>query len=277
MLAFDLTDKINYLQNAGHSNEELQILEYVRSLGFEAKASQRVIRPKELDVYVESKKFAIEFDGTYWHNDEFIPNDRHLEKTIACEQLGIHLMHVFEWEWMLKQDIVKSMIKTSLGLANRIYARKCAITDVDSKTERVFLEENHIHGYVPSSYKLGLSYDGELVALMTFGKPRFAKSDATEMLRYCCKQSIEVVGGMSKLLKHSINRFGFTKVLAYCDRSKFTGCSYEKLGFEHIKDTVPNYVWVRMRDFDIKTEYQTQMKDEDNIMKSNGYVKVYDC
>ena len=45
---------------------------------------------KELDVYIPSKKLAIEFDGLYWHNDDNQQNYKyHLEKTLLCEKHGV--------------------------------------------------------------------------------------------------------------------------------------------------------------------------------------------
>lgn len=264
-------------RNSSHSYEELQVLDYVKSLGFEdAHSTRQVIKPKELDIYVESKKLAIEFDGSYWHSDATgTDSSYHLDKTIACEKQGIRLIHIFEWEWMNKQDIIKSMIRTALGLSKKVYARKCSLIDVDSRTAARFLEANHIQGAIGSSMRLGLEYDGQLVALMTFGKSRFKKFDGVEMLRYCCKRDIEVVGGMSKLLKRSVEKFCIHDVLSYCNRSKFTGKSYEKLGFKHVRDTIPSYWWIS--ELDMKTRYQTQMKNENEIMRSKGYAKTYDC
>jgi hypothetical protein len=52
----------------------------------------------------------------YWHSEEYISSDYHLNKTIECEKQGIQLIHVFEDEWLYKQDIVKSRLSNILGL-----------------------------------------------------------------------------------------------------------------------------------------------------------------
>lgn len=65
---------------------------------------------KELDIYLPDIKLAIEFDGLYWHSDKFLDKNYHLRKTKECEEKEIHLIHIFEDEWINKKDIVKNKI-----------------------------------------------------------------------------------------------------------------------------------------------------------------------
>ena len=67
------------------SEEETELFDFARSVAPDAVRSDRsVIYPRELDVYIPSKRLALEFDGLYWHNDENKPNSYHLDKTNAC-------------------------------------------------------------------------------------------------------------------------------------------------------------------------------------------------
>ena len=43
--------------------------------------------------------------GNYWHSTEY-----HLNKTIACEKIGYRLIHIFEHEWINKQNIIKQKL-----------------------------------------------------------------------------------------------------------------------------------------------------------------------
>ena len=273
-----MSDRIHRTSPHSPSNEEAELFQFVRSIAPDARQTVRdIIKPQEFDVYVPSRNLAIEFDGSYWHTDEFKDSGYHLGKTEACEALGIRLIHVFEWEWTNNKKVVKSLLSTALGMSERIGARKCDVVEVDPHTAMEFLRENHIQGAIGSRHRLGLAHDGELVALMTFGKPRFSGFDGMEMLRYCCKLGTEVVGGMSRLLRHSMERFGITDVISYCNRSKFTGSSYERIGFAHTRDTTPSYWWIHNNPFDMLSRYSTQMKDEDATMRSKDYSRFYDC
>jgi hypothetical protein len=72
---------------------------------------------------------------------EFIDKNYHLNKTELCEQKGIRLIHIFEDEWLNKQDIVKSRLKNILGLTeNKVYGRKCQVKEISNKDYKLFLK-----------------------------------------------------------------------------------------------------------------------------------------
>lgn len=88
----------------------------------------------------------------------------------------------------------------------KINARDCDIISVDKKTEREFLDNNHTQGFVKgSSVAYGFMYNGEIVQIMTFGKPRYSKRYGWELLRDCTKKGYIVRGGVSKLWKFFID------------------------------------------------------------------------
>lgn len=233
----------------GHSKGEDELYAFVKSLCPDAIQGDRtVISPRELDVLVLSRNLAFEFNGLYWHSDA-IEGDRgardyHKNKTDACEKKGVWLIHVFEDEWMLKNDLVKSRIRHLLGMTERtVYARDCKIRSIEPKICSQFLEDNHIQGKVQTKVRYGLYKNNELVAVMCFGKPRYDLKHDWELLRYATLQNVSVVGGASKL-------YGFFKkynrgtVISYADRSWSKGNMYEKLGFKRIGDGGPSYWYV---------------------------------
>ena len=61
------------------------------------------------------------------------------------------------------------------------------------------------------------------------------------------------------------------------DFAKGTGNVYAKLGFKKLELTIPNYVWYNHKTKDILTRYQTQIKNEVEIMELNGYDRIFDC
>lgn len=66
---------------------------------------------RELDIYLPDRKIAIEYNGLYWHSVENGKDmDYHVTKSIECENLGIHLIHVFENEWKCNRDLISSFI-----------------------------------------------------------------------------------------------------------------------------------------------------------------------
>ena len=248
--------------------------------------SRKTISPLELDIYSEKLKLAIEYNGIYWHSELFKDKNYHLNKTNLCKEQGIQLLHIFENEWINKQEIVKSIILAKLGkFEKRIYARKCEIVNVDGKTYKEFLENNHIQGFAPASIKLGLTYEGNLISIMSFGKSRF-KKDETELIRYCSLINTQVIGGFSRLIKNS----KLNDIFTYCDLRYSNGAGYVKNGFEIIGQTAPNYWYWKGNSYKLHSRMEFQKhklskileKFDSNLtemenMHNNGWKRIFDC
>lgn len=152
-----------------------------------------------------------------------------------------------------------------------------------------FLDINHIQGWAASSINIGCYYNSELIGIMTFGKPRFNNNYQYELIRYCWKSHINVVGGAEKLFKYFIKNNYVDSIITYSDISKFTGKSYSNLGFKPLKNAItqPNYVWYNHSNNNVVSRYNTQKAQlvkigldkygdtEDEIMYNLGYYKIY--
>lgn len=245
----------------------------------------------ELDIYLPELKIAFEFNGLYWHSELYKPNNYHLNKTEMCENQEIHLIHIYEDDWLHKQNIVKSRIINLLGKSEKIYARKCTIKTIDdNKLVREFLEKNHLQGFVGSKIKIGLFYNEELVSLMTFGSYRISmnkksKDNSYELLRFCNKLNTNVVGGASRLFKYFIDNYKPNEVISYADRSWSTGNLYEKLGFSFLNKTKPNYYYILNGIRNYRFNYRKDKlvkngsdpnKTEHEIMLDKKIYRIYD-
>ena len=253
--------------------------------------NRSIIPPQELDIYIPEKKLAIEFDGLYWHSEEIgKTKNYHLNKTEECEKQGIQLIHIFENEWLTKQDIVKSRLKNFFGIYDKIvYARKCVIKEVDSKLSKEFQEKNHIQGCVNSKVNLGLYFNDELISLMTFSKCRFDKKHEWELVRFCNKLGYHIPGSASKLLRYFEEIYKPTSLVSYADRRWSQGKVYEKLGFTFSHASQPNYwYWKDVKIIESRVKYQKhklkdllekfdESKTEVENMKANGYNRIFDC
>ena len=192
--------------------------------------------------------------------------------------------------------MIRNMLKKN---KNRIYARKCSIRTVDDKICAEFLNQNHRQGYCRSSVRLGLYYEDEIVSLMTFGHTRIGigkmlrDTDSTyELLRFCNKINISVVGGASKLFKHFLSTVDSDKIVSFSDRSHTQGSLYRTLGFHAVSMADPGYVWVNIYNDQYLNRTQCQKnnltklfndstidienKTERQIMEEHGYARVYD-
>lgn len=244
----DLNKIEDYFKTASDyatSNEEKDLLDFIKDLTTEKIISndKSIINPYELDIYIPSKNLAFEFDGIYYHSNQFKDKMYHYNKTKLCEEKGIRLIHVFEDDWRFKQNIVKSMIKSSLGIYNRkIFARKCEIKNISITEYRNFMNENHLQGYTTASYYIGLYYNNELV--QSIGIKYNGLNKTYELNRMATKLNTQVVGGFSKLIKYSVNQFNIKEMTSYVFKSWFNGNSYEICGFKFDKECPPTYWYI---------------------------------
>ena len=213
--------------------------------------NRKTIKPYELDIYLPELNLAFEYNGLWCHDERFRIKNYHKMKSDLCEEKGIQLIHIWGDDWSYKKDIIKSMILNKLNKnLNKIYARKCEIKKLDSKTSKDFLNNNHIQGFVGSPIRLGLYYNDELVSLMTFGKKRLfmkqksSEEDVYELLRFCNKLNTSVIGGASRLFQYFIKNYNPKIINTYADRSYSNGNLYKQLGFTFIHKTEPNYYYV---------------------------------
>lgn len=269
---------------------EKKIRGFIYSLNIDFTYNKKVLPDKkELDIFVPSRNIAIECDGLYWHSSKN-GKDRnyHLKKTKQCEEKGIFLIHIFEDEWREKNKIVKNRIKYILGKASyKIGARECRISPISNDESKKFLDKYHIQGNVSSPVRYGLFKRNRLIAVMTFGKSRFNKNYDWELLRYCTIPNFNIIGGASKLLNHFRNHHSGS-IISYADKRWSDGNLYRKLGFIELKDSQPNYFYVKdIRRFsrnqfqkhklkDILKKFDPLMTEKENML-ANGYSIIWDC
>ena len=273
---------------------EKDVNNFINSLGIKTETSNRdILNGKEIDILINDKNIGIECDGLIYHSELFNDDKNyHINKTNLCNDKGIRLIHIFEDEWKLKNNIVKSMLKNILDKNDtKIYARKCELKKVNQKEKKEFLENNHIQGDVNSKINLGLFYNDELVSLMTFGGLRInlgskQEEGSYELLRFCNKLNTNVIGGASKLFKYFIKTYAFKKIKSYCDLRWFKGKLYEILGFNLVRTSKPNYFYTKgcLRENRFKYRKDKLVADgfdknktERDIMIENKYYRIYDC
>ena len=227
-------------------------------------------------------------------NEINFPNRKHhLERTKKYEERGLQIIQIYSDEWFNKQEICKSRLCNLFEKNNvRIYARKCIIKEIDNKTGKKFCDENHIQGGINSLFNLGLYYNDEIIAVMTFGNLRKnlgskKEEGHYELLRFCTKSNLSVIGGASKLFKYFIRQYNPLEILSYADRRWSTGKLYKTIGFNFMKETEPNYFYIvdgvrknrfSFRKDELVRKYGCSINDtEHNFCKTNGWYRIYDC
>jgi len=233
------------------SRQQLEVSDYVKSLGFKVEVSTRkIISPLELDVWIPSKNLAIEYHGLYWHSggkSGVFDKGRHRQKLERCRLDKVRLIQFFSDEWINKSDICKSMISNALGANSvKLNARDCKVQHIDKQTSKAFVDANHISGSTRAHHHVGLLHKQlGLVAIATTRTPIQKKhGHVCELARMCFLRGTSVRGGASKLLtyvKSLAQNDGFDGMLSYAELRFGDGGVYEKCGFKLIGETLNNY------------------------------------
>lgn len=259
------------------SKEEREIYEWLSRFRPNIKATaKKVVGVSEIDIFDEEKKVGIEFNGHWWHSFQCMtrPNWKtgeprmtdaqaknfHYNKSKACEEQGIRLIHIWDYEWQdpRKQKVLKNIILGALGmLPERYYARQCEVKRYDKDCPRwkelnQFFAENNIQGNRGGTVVFTLEREGRILMAYKFGRPSGGlakKKYQYEMVRGASAPGVQVVGGASKLWKHFVEEMKPKSVVYYIDYNYFDGRSVEKLGGKFIgsQPGVKNY-WVKTKE-----------------------------
>lgn len=279
--------------NNGMSKAEKEIADFIRQLNIDIELKNRLlISPLELDIIIPSMKIAIEYNGLYYHGIIKGNKDKnyHINKLQKCNDVGYRLITIFEDEWVTRKEIVKSRLKHILIKEKSIYARKCTVSKITTQLAKNFIDTHHIQGYTQCAIKIGAYYNNQLVAVMTFAKGNISKGsvfkeNVWELSRFCTSQSI--VGIAGKLLSYFEKEYKPMKIYSYADRRWSDGNVYKKVGFDFIGITAPNYWYFndnkkRIHRFNFRKDKIKHLASKENmtewdIMREQGYDKIYDC
>ncbi len=253
---------------------------------------RKVINPYEIDIYLPDMKVGFEFNGIYWHSILHKTKEYHHKKWERSIKEDVNIFTVWEDDWILKENIVKSFILNKIHKTpNRVFARKCRVVEISYKDSAKFLNENHLQGDCKSSIRLGLFFNDELVSLMTFSKLRLplsqkAKANTYELTRFCNKVYNNIIGGASKLFKYFQKNYEFSEVHTYSDNLISNGSLYKTLGFEFQHISRPGYWYVvnekREHRFNYRKHKLVSMgfdknKTEEQIMLDSGFFRIYNA
>ena len=271
---------------APSSIQEQVVREMVRSTGVSVQNNIRsVIPPQELDIYLPEQKFAIEYNGLYWHSEERKGKKYHLQKTLDCRKQDVQLFHIFSDEWREKQEIVESMIRQRVGkVDDKIFARKCKLKVVPRTQSKDFFNTTHISGNTRSKITFGLYYREELVMALSLRTPfhrTYRDRNLVEIARMASALNTVVVGGFSRLLKRVKSwalKEGCAGILTYADRRFGEGKVYQLSGFDYKGTTNLDYWYTDGRERFNRFGYRAQSgKTEKQVTAEAGVYKVFGC
>jgi hypothetical protein len=280
---------ICFLCHPNESKGQIEIFDFIKSLGVNVELSNRVkITPKELDVYVSDKNFAVEYNGLYWHSLKFIKDQKyHQKKLDECKKNNINLLSIYEDEWRDKKELIKKMIMHRLRISTeKLDARKMKVIKLDKDSATSFFNANHLEGYARSNVSYGLldPKTNRIVAGLSLRTPFHKKhQNCLEVARCCPLAGISVrgwLGRLTKIAKIHAKDTGINKIMTYVDARVGLGDGYKNAGWSYLGTTnAPRFWWTdfenRFNRFKYKADKtrnmtQRQIADEANVVEIFG-------
>ena len=121
---------------------EFALLYYLKKIGLEVIHSYKELG-YELDIFIPSKKTAIEYDGYFWHKNK---TNEDIEKNRKCENIGIKLYRIREGlpsledisiDYLIQKDNKNDLAKVIKKLIDEIFGISI---DIDLKRDALSIE-----------------------------------------------------------------------------------------------------------------------------------------
>lgn len=286
----------------GTSQPERDIKEILSKMGIIAESNVRnVIRSGlELDIYIPSQKFAIEYNGLRWHSEIYKDKNDHALKLQMCKEQGITLYVIWEDDWRNKQDVIIRGLANRLGAndkvreilphlpeswTQKVMARKTTPKKVNNATAKEFFDLHHIQGYAAGSNRVALiGPDGSPVAMMLL--KRLGEGKSYSISRYASVGSVP--GGFTKLLAYAEKEIDVEEWVTFADLSISNGALYENNGFALNKVLRPDYSYHVKNQREHKFNYRIERfssnpelkyeegKTERELAELNGLKRIWD-
>lgn len=271
------------------SRQEQEVQEFIRGLlpNDDVRFNVGILDRKEVDVYIATRNVGVEYNGCNWHNAAHHVRNYHRLKSIIAGRKGIDLIHIFDYQWLYRRQVIEDIIRHRFGLTSKkLGARKCSISPLDGERFDRFVEENSL--YHPKHVEkdvLGLIYDDRLV----LGVSYCLKGKFVEILEMQGKLGYCIQGGISRLLTAIERRTGCRCFQMNFNFTAFSGNTFKKLGWTFGERLPLRRTWVKYKTFfdeldipdtvkvDIGYEVRSSLKVIRSRLRERYYHEIYDC
>lgn len=251
---------------------------------------KNIISPDSVNIYLPEYHIAIDLISLYWHSESQGRDRNHqINKTALCASRGVDLITIFEDEWMIKQKIIKSIIKQKLGLFGKsLNIKNCFVKEITNKDASFFYERNHLQGHVNSRINYGLFHQTEgLVSCFSISRARFNQHYEWEITRFTNRMNFYISDAFETFLNH-FKEQNRGSIITYADCRYFDASIYEKNGFINAGRSEPNYFYTNYLDRHNRLQFQKNRLEgklkyfdgdltEWQNMQMNGWDRVWDC
>lgn len=223
---------------------------------------------QEIDVYLPEYKIGFEYNGVYWHTEKISGKGHQVRKTKLADRLKVHLIQVYEDEWLLKQEVVKRKIKEIFNPSPLEYG---TATVIFKKQASEFFIKHGLEKFQKADKYIGLFETGEMIGGMSVKGNHIIQIETLK-------------GGEKTLLDYYMTKYKPLELTIELPREWFTSKKENltsRLGFKLVGEIesrfnyVANNVRVTFSDLSLRfvnpkyTDYQNALQ--------NGYDRIWGC
>lgn len=264
------------------SRQEATIKSFLESLNLTVETSDRkILKGKEIDLYIPAKKVGIEFNGIYWHTEENGKDATyHYDKWRIAKSAGVELIQIWEDDFRDRKDAVLKMLARKLGVTSLLpaihpaCAEEAVVSDsagLETVTLSVdvagdFLRENAVQGFTAGSHYLGLrTNDGTLKSVLVLD----SHLNSMSVISYTSVGLVE--GGFRKLLEYATVAYSPASFTAVSDNCLPSDDLFLSHGFVPVEEIQPDYKYVVNNDRRDASEYDVaRFKNDANLVYQAG-------
>lgn len=239
---------------------------------------RKILKTRELDIFLPELNIAIEFNGNYFHNED---KEIMLLKYQKCREKWIQLIVVWEDFWKTKKEIVKNKLKNILQ-PQQIQWTHIEIKEIDKEIASHFLKKNCLFWENSSHKYLWAFYHNQLIwaSWLYFKK------------HYCEMKNFSYIQNQKDCLEWFVsfikNNLNFKNIVIFSNNEWEDGNFYKEVWFHFLKETKQNFYYVlNFRRFHREElnkklllkmfpEYKKINKTKNEIISNEWFLKNYD-
>lgn len=243
--------------------EQSSLKYWLESFGYNFLPNYSILKTRELDMYCEELKYAIEYCGLYWHST-IGPKKRkklaHYNKFNDCSIQNIALFTVFSDEWLGRRRQTQNILKRAMGFCSKqINYIDCLIQKIDNNTAVEFHNNNAILPIKSTYISYGIYHKNNLVGAFIFKK---AKKNGLYLCGPTFVDNVEILG-----IKSLFEQIKPNEPIRAWEDNRYPNKIYEQLGFVSSKEISVQTTYVNRK---CSNRYKHQSSDN-----SRGI--IYDC
>ncbi len=252
---------------------EQGLYDYIKSIykGEIIRNDRKILKGKELDIYIPEKNLAIEFNGCYWHSSNCVDEYYHQNKSLECMKKGIYLIHIYEDEWKYNNKIIKNLLCNILNDENKFFGGNYIIKNVSYDVYEKYCKKNILHDIKFPDTILGVWKGTKLCKILSFKKLSNSRYELLEEIT-SPKQPREKL--FLLVFEYFLSNYNPNSIIVTTDLDKFDGM-YKRCGFNIDDIEAPNMWFNKMANLK-RLQQNNSNNDELNDLVMNKVIfKIY--